>query len=108
MDSRTLKPGTPSLKSLLKDGKGNKVKFVKSQRLVGKVRRVQTKESKHQLANDSEDDSNSSIGSDSSMSVEAAPRALIWRNDTSSQREEGIPPSKRVNYPLREKVQTSF
>ena len=104
----TSKPGTPSLKSLLKDGKGNKVKFVKSQRLVGKVHRVQTKESKYQLANDSEDDSNSSIGSDSSMSVEAAPRALIWRNDTSSQREEGIPPSKRVNYPLREKVQTSF
>jgi hypothetical protein len=45
---------------------------------------VQTKTSKHQPANDSEDDYNSSIGSDSSMSVEAAPRALIWRNDTSS------------------------
>ena len=39
---------------------------------------------KHQPANDSEDDSNSSIGSDSSMSVEVAPRSLIWRNDTSS------------------------
>ncbi len=75
---------TPPLKSSLKDGKGNKVKFVKSQRLVRKVPRVQTKTPKHQPANDSEDDSNSSIGSDSSMSVEAAPRALIWRNDISS------------------------
>ena len=78
------KPTTPPLKSSLKDGKGNKVKFVKSQRLVGKVHRVQTKAPKRQPANDSEDDSNSSIGSDSSMSVEAAPRALIWKNDTSS------------------------
>ena len=69
----------------LKDSKGGKDKFVKSQRLVGKVHRVQTKAPKHQpSSNDSEDDSNSSIGSDSSMSVEAAPRALIWRNDTSS------------------------
>jgi hypothetical protein len=51
---------------------------------VGKVHRVQTKTPKHQPANDSEDDSNSSIGSDSSMSVEAAPRSLIWRYDTSS------------------------
>jgi hypothetical protein len=39
----TSKPATPSLKSSLKDGKGDKVKFVKSQRLVGKVHRVQTK-----------------------------------------------------------------
>ncbi len=61
---------TPPLKSSLKDGKGNNVKFVKLQR-------VQTKTPKHQKANDSEDDSDSSIGSDSSMSVEAAPRALI-------------------------------
>ena len=66
------KPATPPLKSSLKDGKGNKVKFVKSQRLVGKVH-----PSTQQLANDSEGDSNSSIGSDSSMSVEAAPRAFI-------------------------------
>jgi hypothetical protein len=80
----TSKPATPPLKSSLKDGKGNKVKFVKSQRLVGKVHRVQTKTPKRQQANDSEDDSDSSIGSDSSMSVEAAPRALIWRNDTTS------------------------
>jgi hypothetical protein len=80
----TSKPVTPPLKSSLKDGKGNKVKVVKSQQLVGKVHRVQTKKPKHQLADDSEDDSNSSIGSDSSMSVEAAPRALIWKNDTSS------------------------
>ena len=72
----TSKPTTPPLKSSLKDSKGNKVKFVKSQRLVGKVHRVQTKTPKRQQANDSEDDSDSSIGSDSSMSVEAAPRAL--------------------------------
>ena len=45
---------------------------------------MQTKTPKRQLANDSEDESNSSIDSDSSMSVAAAPRALIWRNDTSS------------------------
>ena len=51
---------------------------------MGKVHRVQTKTPKHQPANDSEDHSNSSIGSDSSMSVEAVPRALIWRNDTSN------------------------
>ncbi len=57
---------------------------MKSQRLVGKVHRVQTKTPKRQPTNDSEDDSDSSIGSDSSMSVEAAPRALIWKNDTSS------------------------
>jgi hypothetical protein len=80
----TSKPATSPLKSSLKDGKGNKVKFVKSQRLVGKVHRVQTKTPKRQQANDSEDDSDSSIGSDSSISVEAAPRALIWRNDPSS------------------------
>ncbi len=43
-----------------------------------------TKTPQRQLANDSEDDSNSSIDSDSSMSVAAAPRALIWRNDNSS------------------------
>jgi hypothetical protein len=36
----TSKPTTPPLKSSLKVGKGNKVKFVKSQRLVGKVHRV--------------------------------------------------------------------
>jgi hypothetical protein len=78
------KPATPLLKSSLKDSKGGKDKFVKSQRLVGKVHRVQTKTPKHQPSNDSEDDSNSSIGSDSSMSVEAAPRALILTNDTSS------------------------
>jgi hypothetical protein len=80
----TSKPTTLPLKSSLKDGKGNKVKFVKSQRLVGKVHRVQTKTPKRQQADDSEDDSDSSIGSDSSMSVEAAPRALIWRSDTTS------------------------
>ncbi len=80
----TSKPTTPPLKSSLKDGKGNKVKFVKSQRLVGKVHRVQTKTPKRQPTNDSEDDSDSSIGSDSSMSVEAAPTVLIWKNDTSS------------------------
>ncbi len=74
----------PPLKSSLKDGKGSKVKFVKSQRLVGKVHRVQTKTPKRQQANESEDDSDSSIGSDSSMSVETALRALIWMNDTSS------------------------
>ena len=45
---------------------GQQVKFVKSQRLVGKVHRVQTKAPKRQQANDSEDDSDSSIGSDSS------------------------------------------
>ena len=44
---------------------------------------MQTKTPKHQPANDSEDVSDSSIGSDSSMSVEeAAPRELIWRKDT--------------------------
>ncbi len=76
---------TPPLKSSLKDGKGSKVKFVKSQRSVGKVHRVQAKTTtKRQQANDSEDDSNSSIVSDSSMSVEAAPRALIWGNDATS------------------------
>jgi hypothetical protein len=80
----TSKPATPPLKSSLKDGKGSKVKFVKSQRLVEKVHSLQTKKPKHQPANDSEDESNSSIGSDSSMSVEAVPRALIWRNDTSN------------------------
>ena len=80
----TSKPTTPPLKSSPKDGKGNKVKFVKSQRLVGKVHRVQTKTPKRQPTNDSEDNSDSRFGSDSSMSVEAAPRALIWRNDTSS------------------------
>ncbi len=37
------KSATPPLKSSLKDGKGSKVKFVKSQRLVGKVHCVQTK-----------------------------------------------------------------
>ena len=37
-----------------------------------------------QLADDSEDNSNSSIDSNSSISVEAAPKALNWRNDTSS------------------------
>jgi hypothetical protein len=74
------KSASPPLKSSLKDGKGNKAKFVKSQRLVvGKVHRVQVKTAKHQPANDSEDDSNSSIGSDSSMSVEAVSRALIWK-----------------------------
>ena len=78
-----LKPATPPLKSSLKDSKGDKIKFVKSQQLVGKVHRVQTKTPKQQLADDSEDDSNSSIDSKSSMSVEAAPRALIWRSDTS-------------------------
>jgi hypothetical protein len=80
----TSKPTTSPLKSSLKDGKGKKVKFLKSQRLVGKVHRVQTKTPKHQPANDSEDNSNSSFGSDSSRSVEAAPRELIWRNDTCS------------------------
>ena len=80
----TSKPTTSPLKSSLKDGKGKKVKFVKSQRLVGKVHRVQTKTPKHQPANDSKDNSNSSFGSDSSRSVEAAPRELIWRNDTCS------------------------
>ncbi len=80
----TSKPTTPPLKSSLKDGKGTKVKFVKSQRLVGKVHRVQTKTPKRQQPNNSEDDSDSSIGSDSSMSVEAAPRALIWRNNATS------------------------
>jgi hypothetical protein len=41
---------------------------------VGKVHRVQTKTPKRQMAtNDSKDDSNSSINSDSSISVEAAP-----------------------------------
>ena len=45
---------------------------------------MQTKTPKRQLADDSEDVSNSCIDSDSSMSVKAAPRALIWRNDTSS------------------------
>jgi hypothetical protein len=79
----TSKPATPPLKSSL-NGKGNKVKFVKSQRLVGNVHRVQTKTPKRQLANDSGDNSDSSIRSDSSMSVEAASRALIWRNDTTS------------------------
>ncbi len=64
----TSKPATPPPKSSLKDGKGNQVKFAKSQRLVGKVHRVQTKTPKLQQANDSEDDSDSSIGSDSSMS----------------------------------------
>ena len=49
---------------------------------------MQTKTPKHQSANDSEDDSNSSIGSDSSMSVEAAPRALIWRYDTSTSKKD--------------------
>ena len=73
-----------SFKFSLNDNKGGKVKFVKSQRLVGKVHRVQTKTPKRQLAEDSEDHSNSSIDSKSSMSVEAAPRALIWRNDISS------------------------
>jgi hypothetical protein len=62
---------------------------------------------KRQQVNDSEDNSDSSIGSDSSMSIEAAPRALIWRNDNHLEEgQEGIPPSERVNYPLREKVQT--
>ena len=41
------KPTTPPLKSSLKEGKGNKIKFVKSQRLVGKVHRVQTKTPEH-------------------------------------------------------------
>ena len=89
----------------LKDSKGGKDKFVKSQRLVGKVHRVQTKAPKHQpSSNDSEDDSNSSIGSDSSMSVEGT--HLEERHKQLQERQEGIPPSKRVNYPLREKVQT--
>ena len=46
---------------------------------------MQTKApNKRQLADDSEDDYNSSIDRESSMSVEAAQRSLIWRNDTSS------------------------
>ena len=89
----TSKPATPPLKSSFKDGKGSKVKFVMSQRLVGKAHRVQTKTPKQQLAHDSEDDSNSSINSDSSTSVEAAPRALIWRNDISSSKR-----GRRVSY----------
>jgi len=81
------KPTTPPLKSSLKEG--NKIKFVKSQRLVGKVHRVQTKTPELRPTNDSEDDSDSSIGSDSSMmSVEAAPKALIWKNDTSSSKKD--------------------
>ena len=79
------KPATPPLKSsLLKNSKGGKVKSLKSQRLVGKAHRVQTKTLKRQLANDSEDDTNDSIDSGSSMTVEATLRGIIWGNDTSS------------------------
>ena len=50
---------------------------------------MQTKAPKHQPVDDSGDDSNSSIGSDSSiMSIEAVPRAHIWRNDTSSSKRD--------------------
>ena len=75
------KQAATPLKSSLKDSKGTKVKFTKSKKLVGKVNRVQAKPVPD-LVEDSDDDSDSS-DSDSSMSVEHAPKSLIWKRDTS-------------------------
>ena len=71
------KPTTPPLKSSLKDGKGSKVKFVKSQRSVGKVHRVQTKKD-----NDKPD---AVVQPPAGQQVSAAPSTSSTQPSTSTQ-----------------------
>ena len=68
-------PGPP--KSALKDsGKGQKVKFARTQRLVGKVNRVQAKGHSTQQQHSEVD---SEVSSDSSASVDHPPKSIVWK-----------------------------
>ena len=73
---------TQSPKQQLKPAlKGNKVKFSsKVNRVVGKINRVQSNKTRDEEQVSEEEDSD--ISSDSSMSIDNQPKALIWRENT--------------------------